>query len=266
MRCPARPRALRSLTAALVVSGSIAAACGGADDAATVTAPGQVPDQVVVFAAASLTDAFTELGEAFTAAHSGTPVVLSFAASSRVVTQIIEGAPADVLASADPLTMERLTDAGGAAGPPEVFATNRLEIVVAPGNPFGISGVDDLANEALVLVVCAPQAPCGRYAAQVFEKAGIDPTPDSFEENPRAVLTKVIIGEVDAGLVYATDVRSAGDRVAGVAIPAELNVDAEYPIVVTAEAPNPGGAAAFVGFVLSEAGQQILADHGFGSP
>jgi molybdate transport system substrate-binding protein len=219
-----------------------------------------------VFAAVSLTDAFTELGEAFTAANADASLTFSFASSSSLVAQIVEGAPADVFASADLDNMAKLTDADVAAAEPVVFATNRSEIVVAPGNPLGITGVGDLVDDDLVLVVCAPAAPCGAYASSIFDNAGVDPTPDSFEQNVRAVLTKVTLGEADVGIVYATDVAAAGADADGVEIPDDLNVVAEYPIAVTADSPNPDGAQSFIDFVLGDDGQQILASYGFSSP
>jgi len=244
--------------AGVVAVALLVAACGSADDADS--------GEIVVFAAASLTEAFTELGNAFGELDPDGSVTFSFAASSELVAQITEGAPADVFASADLANMDRLADAGATDGVPVVFASNRSEIVVAPGNPLGITGVGDLADDDLVLVTCAPEVPCGSYAAEIFANAGVSPTPDSYEENVKAVVSKVVLGEADAGIAYATDVRAAGDAAAGVEIPADLNVVAEYPIALTAEAANPAGGRAFVDFVLSDAGQAILADHGFSSP
>ena len=259
MRSPWRSRAARFTIASVVILGLVTAACGddGANEPAAV---------VVVFAAASLTGAFTELGDAFTELNPEASVTFNFAASSELVAQIIEGAPADVYASADLDNMARLTDAAADVGQPLVFANNLSEIIVAHGNPLGIGGVDDLANDDLILVTCSPEVPCGTYATQIFENAGISVTPDSFEQNVKAVVTKVTLGEADAGIVYATDVTAAGDDADGVEIPAELNVVAEYPIVVTAEAPNPDGARSFVGFVSSDAGQEILSGYGFTAP
>jgi molybdate transport system substrate-binding protein len=241
---------------ALVVLGLAAASCNGDHDRSR---------EVVVFAAASLTGAFTELGDAFTEANPQTSVTFSFAASSELVAQILEGAPADVYASADLTNMSRLTDAGADASDPVVFATNRSEIIVAPGNPLGIRGLEDLTDD-LIIVICAPQVPCGAYAAQIFANAGVTVTPDSFEENVKAVVTKVTLGEADAGIAYATDVAAAGDGAGGVEIPVEFNVVAEYPIAITAEAPNPDGAQAFVDFVVSDTGRAILSTYGFTSP
>lgn len=221
---------------------------------------------MTVFAAASLTAAFTEIGDAYTAEHPGAEVVFNFAASSELVTQIGEGAPADVFASADRSNMTELTDAGGNGSEPVVVATNLLEIIVAPGNPRGITGVADLANQDLIVVTCAPEVPCGKYAAEVFSEAGVTVTPKSLEENVKAVVSKVTLGEADAGIVYATDVVAAGADAAGVEIPADVNVVAEYPIVVTKQAVDPAGAQAFIDFVLGAQGQEILRSYGFLAP
>ncbi len=279
MGCEARSRPVsRFVLGTLAVVGLVAGSCGSDDaDRAPVTGPSATTDssgtampaasgEVVVFAAASLTNAFTELGDAFMDANPDASVVLNFAGSSELVAQIIEGAPVDVYASADVVNMAKLTEAAANATDPVVFASNLSEIVVAPGNPLGIAGVEALGDDDLILVVCAPEVPCGRYATEIFDNAGVAPTPDSYEQNVRAVLTKVTIGEADAGIVYATDVTAAGDDADGVEIPADLNVVAEYPIVVTTEAPNPEGAQAFIDFVASDAGRSILAGYGFSSP
>ena len=217
-----------------------------------------------MFAAASLTAAFGGLGDAFTTANPDVDVRFNFAGSSDLVAQISDGAPVDVFASADLTTMAKLTDAGLAAGEPSTFATNVVEVVVEPRNPLGITGVADLADGDLVVVQCAPGVPCGSYAVQVFANAGITVTPSSYEENVNGVVTKVTLGEADAGIVYRTDVIAAGDAVEGVPIPDEINVVAEYPIAPVADAPNAAGAQAFVDFVLSPSGQDILAAYGFG--
>ncbi len=248
--------AARHLLAGLAVCALLAAGCGGEDTAGDVT----------VFAAASLSDAFTELGTAFTAANPDAGVTFNFAASSELVSQIGEGAPADVFASADLNNMARLTDGGGNASDPVVFTTNRAQIVVEPGNPKEITGLADLADDDLIVISCAPEAPCGRYAEQVLQNAGVTVAFQSLEENVRAVVSKVTLGEADAGIVYVTDVINAGGAADGVEIPADVNVVAEYPIAVTKEAPNPQAAQLFVDFVLSDAGQAILASYGFVSP
>ncbi len=215
-----------------------------------------------MFAAASLTDAFEAIADEFTT-RTGTRVVLNFAASSDLATQIEQGAPADVFASADEANMTRLQDAELVRGEPEVFATNALEITVEPGNPMGIEALDDLADDDLVLVLCAPEVPCGSYARDALRKAGLDPEVDSNEADVKAVLTRVSLGEADAGLVYATDVIAAGDAVEGVPIPPEQNVIASYPIAHTS---SSSAADAFIELVLSPTGARILAEHGFTTP
>jgi molybdate transport system substrate-binding protein len=247
------------LIASIAALALLAGACGSDDDT------GGAGD-ITVFAAASLTAAFTEIGDAFMVANPDATVTFNFAGSSELVTQIIEGAPADVYASADLNNMTKLTDAAANGGDPVVFTRNVAAIIVAPGNPLGITGVADLANDELVYIECAPEVPCGRYARQIVENAGVAVTPKSLEENVNAVVTKVTLGEADAGLVYATDVIAAGDDADGVVVPDDLNVVAEYPIAVTADAPNPEGARAFVDFVMGEQAQQILVSYGFIEP
>lgn len=234
--------------------------------AARPTEPAPAPSTLTVFAAASLTESFTEIGDAFMVEHPDASVVFSFAGSSDLVGQINEGAPADVFASADQNNMKKLTDDAGNAGDPVVFAENSLEIAVEPGNPNGITGVADLADPDLIVVTTDPEVPIGTYTQEVFTNAGVTVTPASFEEDVKAVLNKVVLGEADAGVVYSTDVEAAGDTVTGVEIPADINVTPEYPIVATAAATNAAGAAAFTEFVLSDAGQQILQSYGFSAP
>ena len=244
----------------MVAVGLVAASCGSGDGDSDESSGGNV----TVFAAASLTAAFTELGDAFTAANPDVEVTFNFAGSSDLVAQISDGAPVDVFASADFANMSKLTDAGLAAGEPATFATNAAEIVVEPGNPLGIAGVADLADSDLIVVLCAPEVPCGAYAERVIANAGITVTPSSYEENVKAVVTKVTLGEADVGIVYRTDVIAAGDDAQGVPIPDDINVVAEYPIALVADAPNAAGAQAFIDFVLSPSGQKILAAYGFG--
>jgi molybdate transport system substrate-binding protein len=247
----------RHLIALPVAVAALVPACGGDDSDGRA---------VHVFAAASLKGAFTDIAAAFETEHADVDIVTNFAGSSALVTQIVEGAPTDVFASADMANMGRLTEAGGVAGEPVVFATNRAELVVAAGNPRGIEGLAALRDSALVLVTCAPVVPCGAYAADVFARAGVAVQPDSLEENVGAVLTKVVSGEADAGIVYTTDVLAAGDAVTGVTIPPEHNVVAEYPIAVTSAADHPDVARAFVDFATGPEGRAILAAYGFGAP
>ncbi len=251
----------RHFVAALAVLGLVAAGCGS-DDADTAATEGGI----TVFAAASLTAAFTEIGDAFMAANPDAKVTFNFAASSELVTQIGEGAAADVFASADQNNMKKLTDAGNTGGDPVLFAKNLLQIIVEPGNPKGIATVSDLANPDFVVVICAPEVPCGKYAATLFTNAGVTVTPKSLEENVKAVVTKVTLGEADAGIVYRTDVLATDGKADGVDIPDDINVLAEYPIAITKTAANPDGATAFIEFVASAAGQEILATYGFLAP
>ncbi|RFU18964.1 molybdate ABC transporter substrate-binding protein [Geodermatophilus marinus] len=259
-----------ALAAALLLS---LAACGGGsggEDAAagpsTDPAGEELTGTLTVFAAASLTDVFTELGERLEQENPGLSVQFSFAGSSALATQITQGAPADVFASANPPQMAVVADAGLAAGDPEVVTTNVLEIAVPAGNPAGVSGLADFAREDLALALCAAEVPCGAASQQVFEAAGVDAAPDTLEEDVRAALTKVELGEVDAALVYASDVAAAGDAVEGIAFPEAEDAVNDYPIAVLAGAPNPAAAEAFVELVASGAGQQALADAGFRAP
>lgn len=257
-------RRLGAVTLAVMIG--TMAACGGGGAGGPVNGSTAPAGSLTVFAAASLTEAFTALADAFEDEHPDVTVTTNFAASSELVTQIIEGAPADVYASADVSNMARLVDAGETAGEPIVFATNRLQIVVEPGNPLGIETLDDLADADVVFITAAPQVPIGRYTAEVLGAAGADVTPRSLEESVRGVANKVVLGEADAGIVYETDVRAAGDSVTGVEIPDELNVVARYPVAVTGSSTNAHTARAFVDFVASDAGRATLAEFGFGAP
>jgi molybdate transport system substrate-binding protein len=261
MHCTAR-----TVLMGLAVLGLALTSCADDDSPTTETPASMVSGPLMVFAAASLTDAFTELGDAFTTTNPEVAITFNFAASSQLVTQIGEGAPADVFASADVATMTKLTETGATGSDPVVFTTNIAEIIVEPGNPEGITGLADLARPELIVISCAPEVPCGRYAQQILDNAGVTVEFKSLEENVRAVVSKVTLGEADAGIVYVTDVLAAGDAATGVPIPVDVNVVAEYPIAITAEAPNPDAAQAFVDFVLSEEGQAILASYGFVAP
>ena len=269
-------RSSRLLLVPFVVLGLVAAACGDDDDddGAASTASGAADtgggggdrEGITVFAATSLTEAFTEVGTAFEATEDGAPVEFSFDASSALVTQITEGAPADVFASADTANMDKLTAEELNGTDPVVFATNLLTIIVPAGNPAGVTGVEDLANPDLNVVLCAEEVPCGNYANQILDSAGVEVTPVSLEENVRGVVTKVTSGEADAGMVYVTDVTAAGDEAEGVEIPEDINVVAEYPIAAVAESGNQAVGEAFIEFLTGDDGQAILASYGFGPP
>ncbi|WP_037294891.1 molybdate ABC transporter substrate-binding protein [Saccharomonospora azurea] len=240
--------------AALCVAGLVATACGGGDERV-----------VTVFAAASLTDVFTELEHRFEQTHDGVDVRLNFAGSSRLAQQIAEGAPADVFASADTEPMRQLETDGLLDGPPETFATNTLAIAVPRGNPAGITRFADLADPGVTLVVCAPAVPCGSATEEVERRTGVTLRPASEEADVRSVLTKVEVGEADAGLVYATDV-AASDAVEEVAFPEAAEVVNTYPIAVPAAAGRTEPAHRFVELVLSEEGRRLLREAGFGLP
>ena len=226
--------------------------------AGCATPPQAQRETVTVFAAASLTESFEEIADAFTEQNPDVEIVFNFGGSSGLATQIVEGAPADVFAAASPATMTTVTDAALATGNPVAFATNALEIAVAAGNPGGIAGLEDFADSDKLIAVCAVEVPCGAAAATLFTEAGIAPSVDTYEQDVKAVLTKVELGEVDAGLVYVTDVLAAGDGVEG------IDVDSEpvaYPIAARTEQGR-----AFVAFVLSDQGQRLLAAAGCGAP
>lgn len=220
---------------------------------------------VTVFAAASLTETFTELGEKFEAEHPGSTVQFSFGPSSGLAQQITSGAPADVFASASAANMEQVTQAGAAAEP-VVFAQNVLEIAVPQGNPGGVTDMASLAGPEVTVALCEEQVPCGKLAATVLARAGVEVTPVTREKDVKSVLTKVRLGEVDAGLVYATDVRAAAADVEGIAIPADVNGSTDYPIAVLTDAPDKQGAQAFTDFVLSAEGKAVLREAGFTTP
>lgn len=252
----------------LVALGMVLVGCSSGSGTSAGAPGGDSPTTgtVAVFAAASLKDAFTEAATAFEAENPDATVTLNFAASSALARQIDEGAPADAFASADQANMQKVVDAGGISGEPVVFATNSLQIIVAPGNPKGITGLADLSKPGVLYVTAAPEVPVGRYAAQSLEKADVTVSPVSLEADVKAVVTKVTSGEADAAIVYATDVAAAGTRADGVEIPSQHQVEATYPLAVTTEAANPTGAAAWIAFITGARGQAILARYGFGAP
>jgi molybdate transport system substrate-binding protein len=230
------------------------AACGGDGDETTLT----------VYAAASLTAPFKDIAKQFEADHEGVRVALSFGGSSDLASQIQQGAPADVFASADTANMDKLVDAGLSSGDPQSFATNVLEIATPPGNPADIENFQDLAEDGVKVVVCAPEVPCGAAAQQVAEKAGVTLHPVSEEQSVTDVLGKVTSGEADAGVVYVTDVQAAGDDVEGVEFPESSEVVNTYPIVAVEGADEGGLANEFIEMVLGDTGRQILHAAGFG--
>lgn len=251
--------------AALAVALFSTGSCGGGDTSAR-GADGGMRGTLTVLAAASLTESFTRIGADFEAAHPGVRVSFSFAGSSQLAQQIRSGAPADVFAAASPATMKTVTDSGDSAGRPRAFARNQLVIAVAKGNPKGVGGLRDLARDDTKVALCAPQVPCGTAAHTVLVAAGVALTPVSLEQDVRAALAKVKLGEVDAALVYRTDARAAAGQVDGVEFVESGSAVNDYPIVALAKAPNPAGAEAFVAYVLSDPGRDILAAAGFQTP
>ena len=241
--------------AALAAVLALTAAACGSDSSSSAT--------ITVFAASSLTGTFTQLGRDFEADHDGVTVKLSFGGSSDLVEQIRAGAPADVFASADTRTMDQV---GDSALDPEDFASNTLEIAVPPGNPAGITGLQDLTRPGVKLVVCAAEVPCGAATATVTQAAGVTLEPVSEEQSVTDVLGKVSSGEADAGLVYVTDVRGAGTTVEGVPFPEAAHAVNVYPISVLDGAKHEDLAREFVAFVLSPQGQEVLAAAGFARP
>ncbi|WFE92699.1 molybdate ABC transporter substrate-binding protein [Micromonospora sp. WMMD987] len=257
-------RPARALAGLLAATALLLAGCGA--DTPAPAADSDPTGTVTVFAAASLTESFTALGRRFEADHPGTTVTFNFAGSSTLATQITQGAPADVFASAAPRNMATVTDAGHAAGTPAVFARNQLVIAVPEGNPRRLGGLADLARPGVKVALCAAQVPCGAAATTALDAAGVRITPVTLEQDVKGALAKVKLGEVDAALVYRTDARSADLDVDGVEFPESARAANDCPIVVLADAPNPNAARAFVELVRSATGRAVLTDAGFQPP
>jgi molybdate transport system substrate-binding protein len=255
---------MRIGTAAAVLLLATGASGCGSDDPDTPA--GSKQTTLTVFAASSLTTTFTELGKRFEASHDGVEVSLNFGGSSALVAQIDQGAPADVLASADTATMDKAVAADVVAGDPVDFASNALEIAVPPDNPADVSSLQDLADPATKVVVCAPEVPCGAAARKVEAAAKVEIEPVSEETAVTDVLTKVESGEADAGLVYVTDVEAAGDRVEGIEFPESSSAVNTYPIAALARSSNADLAKEFVALVTGDEGRSVLAEAGFGEP
>ena len=253
------PTGRRMIAAAVAVS--VLAGCsssgGGSDESG-----GALSGSITVFAASSLTEAFTSLATKFRSAHPGTKIQFRFDASSALATSIEQGQPADVFASASTTNMDSVEDAEN----PTDFVSNTMEIATPPGNPAGIETVADLAEPSVKVAVCDPAVPCGATAEQVFKNAGITVKPVSSEPDVKSTLAKVEIKEVDAGVVYVTDVRAAGAKVTGVPIPDDVNAETTYPIAVLKNSADHALAQAWVDYVLSDAGQQVLEADGFSAP
>ena len=241
----------------------ILAACGGSPpESVSSSTPSNT---ITVAAAASLTEAFTEIGKKFEATKPGTTVIFSFGSSATLATQIAEGAPVDVFAAANPATMKTVTDVG-AAEPPTNFVSNVLQIAVPKGNPGRITGLKDFADKSKKIAICAPQVPCGTAAVKVFAAAKITPAPDTLEQDVKATLQKVSSNEVDAALVYRTDVIAARDAVEGLEFSQAQQAVNVYPIAVLKGSVSAAAAQQFVDYVLSADGQAVLRKAGFGKP
>jgi molybdate transport system substrate-binding protein len=242
-----------------VLSLALISGCSSSEQSAANT-------KIMVFAAASLQQTFTDIGDQFKSENPGVSVEFSFAGSSDLVTQLTQGAQADVFASADTKNMDKAAQAGLLAGEPVNFASNTLTIAVAPGNPKKIASFKDLTQQGLNVVVCAPQVPCGSATKKVEQATGVTLTPVSEESSVSDVLNKVETGQADAGLVYVTDAKGAGDKVAEVPFPEAAGAVNTYPIAVLKGAKDPALARKFVDLVTGESGQKILGAAGFAKP
>jgi molybdate transport system substrate-binding protein len=251
------------LLAAVALASVALAGCGSGTPAGS-SSSGAATHKITVFAAASLTESFKKIGADFEKANAGTKVTFNFGASSTLATQIKNGAPADVFASASSATMKTVVDAGGNAETPTPFLTNSLEIVVPKGNPAHITGLKDFADPTKKTVLCAEEVPCGALAKQVFDAAKITPKPVDRGTDVKAVLQKVALGEADAALVYKTDVLSGGDKVEGKTFPEASSKVTTYPICSLKASKDAATAKAFVAYVLSADGRTVLTAAGFG--
>jgi molybdate transport system substrate-binding protein len=252
-------------SAFLAVSALALAACGSSGLQVDGPTPGtpQITGPITVFAASSLKESFTIIGEKFREEHPGVTITLNFGASSTLATQITQKAPADVFASASTTTMDTVVRSGDAAAP-VVFATNTLEIATPTTATTPVTSLADLDTPGVKVAVCQPAVPCGAAAQALFARNSVTVTPASEEVDVKSVLSKVQLGEVDAGIVYVTDVQAAKDTVVGVAIPDASNVTTDYPIASITSSANPATAQAFVAYVLSDPGQKVLQLAGFG--
>ncbi len=236
------------------------------DSSASTSSADKLSGTVTVFAAASLKESFTTLGEQFEKEHPGTKVTFSFGGSDSLAASITGGAPADVFASASPKTMKIVTDAGDTSGTPATFVRNELEIATLPGNPDGIASLKDLTKSGLKVVLCDKEVPCGAAAQKALAASKLKLTPVSYEQDVKAALTKVELKEADAAVVYKTDVRAAGDKVEGVEFPESADAVNDYPIASLKAAQNTEGAEAFIALVRSAEGQKVLTGAGFLKP
>ncbi|BBX70700.1 molybdate-binding protein [Mycolicibacterium psychrotolerans] len=252
---------MKAPVAVVVAVVAAALVCGGCS-----SSPPSAGDRLTVFAAASLKSTFTDLGARFEKDNPGTTVTFSFAGSSELATQLTQGAPADVFASADTANMTKAVDDGLVSGDPVAFATNTLTIVTPPGNPSGIATFADLARPGIQVVTCAPQVPCGAAADRVEKATGVSLAPVSEESSVTDVLGKITSGQADAGLVYVTDAANAGDKVTEIAFPEARRAVNVYPIAVLNQARSRPAAQRFVDLITGPQGRDVLAAAGFAEP
>ncbi|WP_432933048.1 molybdate ABC transporter substrate-binding protein [Microbispora sp. CA-135349] len=250
---------------ALVIAGLSGCGSGEPATSSASTAAAAGAKELNVFAAASLTETFTELGRTFEAAHPGTTVKFNFGSSATLAQQIVQGAPADVFAAASPATMKTVTDASLASAP-TTFVRNKLEIAVPKDNPAKVDELKDLTDPTVKVALCAEQVPCGAAAVKALDAAGLKVTPVTLEQDVKAALTKVELGEVDAALVYTTDVIAAAGKVQGIDFPEADKAINDYPIATLSKAPAGDLAKQFVDVVLSQQGKDVLTKAGFESP
>ncbi|WAP57230.1 molybdate ABC transporter substrate-binding protein [Streptomyces sp. S465] len=269
-----RPRSRQALCAvggfALAAVALTACSSGDSDGSSAKSGSGSSSEKlsgtVTVFAAASLKESFTSLGKTFEKEHPGTKVSFNFGGSDSLAASITSGAPADVFASASPKTMKTVTDAKAAKGTPATFVRNQLEIATLPGNPKKIATLKDLTGSGLKVALCAKEVPCGAAAQKALDGAGLKLTPVSYEQDVKGALTKVELKEVDASVVYKTDVNAAGGKVEGVEFPESKQAINDYPIALLKNAPNAEAATAFIDLVKSAQGQKVLGQAGFLKP
>jgi molybdate transport system substrate-binding protein len=253
------------LTAAAIAGCGSSASNGSSNAQAGSNSSPSSSAKITVFAAASLQGSFTKLGKQFEAAHPDDKVTFSFGPSSGLASQITSGAPADVFASAAVANMDQVVKAGDASSPSD-FAKNVMEVAVPPKNPAHITTLDNLSKSSVKVALCQPQVPCGVTAAKVFKNANITVKPVTLEADVRSVLSKVELGDVDAGMVYVTDVKATGNQVKGIKIAKSDNASTTYPIATISDSKHQGVAKEFVGYVLSPAGQKVLTAAGFEKP
>ena len=261
--------ALLALAACSSSSGSTTAGASSSASAASSSSAAASPaitGKITVFAAASLQQVFTQLGKQFEAAHPGAKVSFNFSGSGTLAASITSGAPADVFAAASDATMATVTKAGDNAGAPVTFTKNILEIATAPGNPKHITSLADLTKPGIKVALCAVTEPCGAAAVIALKDAGVNLKPVTYEQDVTSAQNVVQLGEVDASLVYKTNILGAGGKITGVNFPTAVQAITDYPIAVLKDAPNAAGAQAFVNYILSAQGQQVLTAAGFENP